>query len=97
MGVVFSSWLRPREASYGIFKYRYDNKEKKLTFGSYPEIIFADARQRRDEARKQLANDIDPVAVRKAQKQAVTEETETFEVIAREWHTKFTHTRMHVG
>jgi integrase len=73
-------------------KYRYEGKEKLLALGAYPEISLADARQRRDEARKQLANDIDPVAVRKAQKQAVTEETETFEVIAREWHTKFTHT-----
>jgi integrase len=74
------------------FKYRFDMKEKKLAFGAYPEISLFDARQRRDEARKQLANGIDPGAVRKAQKQAVTEETETFEVIAREWHTKFTHT-----
>ncbi|MFH1992209.1 MAG: integrase arm-type DNA-binding domain-containing protein [Pseudomonadota bacterium] len=74
------------------FKYRYDKKERKLTFGPYPEISLADARQRRDEARKQVANGIDPGAVRKAQRQAETEETETFEVIAREWHTKFTHT-----
>ena len=45
-----------------------------------------------DEARKHLAHGIDPGAVRKAQKQAETEETETFEVIAREWHVKFTPT-----
>ena len=44
----------------------------------------------RDEARRQIAHGIDPGAVRKAQKQAETEETETFEVIAREWHMKFT-------
>ncbi len=73
-------------------KYRFVKKEKKLAFGSYPEISLADARQRRDEARKQLAHGVDPGAVRKAQKQAKTEETETFEVIAREWHTKFTRT-----
>ncbi|MEI6315018.1 MAG: integrase arm-type DNA-binding domain-containing protein [Syntrophus sp. (in: bacteria)] len=73
-------------------KYRYDNKEKLLTFGAYPEISLADARRRRDDARRQIANGIDPGAVRKAQKQAETEETETFEVIAREWHTKFTKT-----
>ena len=45
-----------------------------------------DARQRRDDARRLLANNVDPGAVRKAQKQAKTESTETFEVIAREWH-----------
>jgi integrase len=72
------------------FRYRFDHKEKLLALGTYPEISFADARERRDNARKQLANGIDPGAVRKAQKQAETVETETFEVIAREWHTKFT-------
>ena len=73
-------------------KYRFDGKEKLLALGSYPEISLFDARHRRDEARMQLAHGIDPGAVRKAQKQAVTEETETFEVIAREWHTKFSPT-----
>ena len=73
-------------------KYRFDGKEKLLSLGAYPEISLADARQRRDEARKQLAHGIDPGAVRKAQKQAETAETETFEVITREWHTKFTPT-----
>jgi integrase len=73
------------------FKYRFDKKEKKLAFGSYPEINLLDARQRRDEARRQIAHGVDPGAVRKAQKQAETEETETFEIIAREWHMKFAH------
>jgi integrase len=71
------------------FKYRFDGKEKKLAFGSYPEISLLDARQKRDEARKQLAKGIDPGAIRKAQKQAKTEITETFEIIAREWHERF--------
>ncbi|MEN6373838.1 MAG: integrase arm-type DNA-binding domain-containing protein [Smithella sp.] len=71
------------------FKYHFDGKEKKLAFGSYPEISLLDARQKRYEARRQLANGIDPGAVRKAQKQARIEETETFEVIAREWHERF--------
>jgi hypothetical protein len=74
------------------FKYRFNNREKKLAFGSYPEISLQDARQKREDARRLLANNVDPDAVRKAQKIAKTEETETFEVIAREWHTKFTPT-----
>jgi integrase len=69
-------------------KYRFVGKEKLLALGSYPEVALFDARHRRDEARRQLAQGIDPGA----QKQAVTEETETFEVIAREWHTKFSPT-----
>ena len=71
------------------FKYRYDGKQKLLAFGSYPEISLFDARRRRDDARRLLANNVDPGAVRKAQKQAKVEETETVEVIAREWHEKF--------
>ncbi len=71
------------------FRYRFGGKEKLLSFGSYPEISLLDARKKRDEARRQVANDIDPGAVRKAQKQAKVEETETFEAIAREWHGKF--------
>jgi integrase len=71
------------------FKYRFDGKYKLLALGSYPEISLLDARQRRDDARRQLANGIDPGAVRKAQKQAKTESTETFEVIAREWHDRY--------
>ena len=71
------------------FKYRYDGKQKLLAFGTYPEISLLDARKRRDEARSQLAHGIDPGAVRKAQKQANTEATETFEIIAREWHERF--------
>ncbi len=74
------------------FKYRFDGKEKLLSVGTYPEISLSDARQRRDEARKQIAHGVDPSAVRKAMKQADTEETETFEVITREWHTTFNHT-----
>lgn len=74
------------------FKYRFDGKEKSLAFGTYPEISLVDARKRRNEARRQVANGIDPGAVKKAMKQAKTAETETFEVVAREWHTKFTPT-----
>ena len=84
--------ITPSGGKLWRLKYRHDGKEKLLSLGIYPEISLADARQRRDEARRQVAHGIDPGAVRKAQKQAETEETETFEVIAREWHTKFTPT-----
>lgn len=71
-------------------KYKFQGKEKKLALGAYPEISLADARQRRDNARKLLANGVDPCEVRKAQKAATIADTEdSFEVVAREWHTKF--------
>ena len=69
------------------FKYFIGGKEKLISFGSYPEISLADARERRDAARKQVANGIDPGEVRKAQKAAKEAATENeFEVIASEWH-----------
>lgn len=73
-------------------KYRFGGTEKLLAIGTYPQTSLADARQRRTDARSLLDKGIDPGAVKKAQKMAETEETETFEVIAREWHGKFSST-----
>lgn len=67
-------------------KYRYAGKEKRLSFGVYPDVSLADARERREEARKILANGNDPGEVRKAQKATKVERAaNSFEVIAREW------------
>ena len=84
--------ITPSGGKLWRFKYRFDGKEKLLSLGTYPEISLADARQRRDEARRNVAHGVDPSTLRKAQKQSQTEETETFEVVAREWYTKFTPT-----
>jgi len=84
--------VTPHGGKLWRFKYRYEGKEKLLALGAYPEISLSDARQRREEARTQIAHGIDPGAVRKAQKEAETTGKETFEVIAREWHTKFSPT-----
>lgn len=73
-------------------KYRFGGTERLLTLGTYPQTPLAEARQRRDDARAQIEKGIDPGNIKKAQKAAETQETETFEVIAREWHTKFSPT-----
>lgn len=73
--------------------YRFGDKRKVLALGSYPSIGLADARQRREDARKLLANGVDPSEIKKAQKLSVRGETaESFEVVAREWHKKFSAT-----
>ena len=51
--------VMPNGSKYWRLKYRFEGKEKTLAFGVYPDITLADARQRRDEARKLLAHDID--------------------------------------
>lgn len=80
--------VTPAGGKWWRFKYRFDGKEKLLSLGTYPEISLADARERRDEARKLLAQDpsIDPSATRKAAKSARDNLTaNSFEAIAREW------------
>jgi integrase len=72
------------------FKYRFNGKEKLISFGTYPEISLSEARQKREAARKQLANGMDPGEVRKAQKAAKIENAaNTFESVTREWHERF--------
>ncbi len=71
-------------------KYRFDSKEKLLSFGAYPDVPLAKAREKRDEARKLLADGIDPGEHRKAIKAARQDRAaNSFEVIAREWYAKF--------
>lgn len=71
-------------------KYRFDGKEKLLSFGAYPAITLADARKRRDDAKKLLANGIDPGEMKKALKATDKDiAADTFEAIARQWHLKF--------
>lgn len=72
------------------FKYRFDGKEKLLSLGSYPALSLADARQRREDAKKLLVNGVDPGEMKKALKRArIALEENSFEIISREWHTKF--------
>ncbi len=67
-------------------KYRFGGKERRLCFGAYPDVPLLRARQKRDEARRLVADGIDPSENRKAQKAARLYRTaNSFGVIAREW------------
>jgi integrase len=82
--------ILPKGGKYWHFRSKVGGKEKLLSFGTYPEITLAEAREKREIARKQIANGIDPGDVRKAQKAAnQAEGASTFEALAREWHLKF--------
>ncbi|HAA02925.1 MAG TPA: integrase, partial [Syntrophobacteraceae bacterium] len=70
-------------------KYRFGGIEKSLSLGTYPQTSLAAARQKRDQASTLLTKGIDPSVTKKAQKAAGNQETETFEIIAREWFAKF--------
>ncbi|ATM77582.1 integrase [Serratia fonticola] len=69
------------------FRYRFAGKAKMISFGVYGDVSLAEARKKRDEARHQLANNINPSDARRAEKIALTHSNiNTFETIAREWH-----------
>lgn len=67
------------------FDYRYDGKRLTLSLGVYPDVSLAKARERLNDARKLLADGIDPGAAKKAEKLAPRH---SFEAIAREWYAK---------
>lgn len=86
-------YIAPGGGKLWRFNYAFDGKQKTLALGPYPEISLADARERREEARKLLANGVDPGNIKKAQKAARLERAaNSFEVLAREWYEKQTGT-----
>ena len=81
--------VAPAGGKYWRFKYRIGGKQKRLSMGVYPDVPLAKARERRDEARKLLADGIDPSEHRKATKTARADRAaNSFEVVAREWYGK---------
>ncbi|SAY22602.1 tyrosine-type recombinase/integrase [Klebsiella quasipneumoniae] len=86
-GQGLSLLIEPNGSKSWRFRYRYAGKPKMISLGVYPTITLADARSRRDEARKLVAEGKNPSEVRKEQKIALQTESESaFEKIATEWH-----------
>jgi len=83
--------VNPKGSKLWKFKYRFSGLEKKLSFGAFPDVSLAAARDARDEARRQLTNTIDPGILKNSVKRSkkMVEEN-SFEAVAREWHAKFT-------
>ncbi len=78
--------IHPNGGKYWQMAYRFEGKQKTLSLGIYPEVGLAQARDRRDEARKLLANEIDPGAVKQAKKASgILLSENSFEIVAREW------------
>lgn len=81
--------VSPAGGKWFRLKYRIDGKEKRISLGIYPEVSLKDARDRRDAARRLLANGVDPSENRKARKSARADGmANSFEVVAREWFAK---------
>ena len=73
-------------AKLWYFRYRLAGKESRLAFGPYPQTTLAEAREKRDAARKLLASGISPSQLHKARNTAV-DESRTFRHTAIAWHT----------
>lgn len=70
------------------YKYRFEGKEKRLSFGSWPEVSIKEARDKRDDARRLLRDRQDPARAKKIQEIA----ERTFEEVSREWVDRMRHT-----
>ena len=82
--------VTPTGSKYWRLKYRFADREKSLAIGVYPDVTLAEARDKTHEARKMLANDIDPGTEKQNKKRArKLAAANTFETIAREWFRKY--------
>lgn len=78
--------VTPTGGKWWRFRYRFNDKEKLLSLGVYPDVSLKTARERREDARKLLAQGIDPGENRKATKQAKKIcAANSLEIVAREW------------
>jgi len=86
----FSLYLlvHPNGSKYWQLGYRFEAKQKVFSIGVYPTVSLADARQRRDEAKKLLASGIDPSAKKQADNKTRMEKrnnTRAFKTVAKSW------------
>jgi len=74
---------------YWRMNYRFADKRKTLALGVYPDVGLAKARERREKAREQLANGIDPANAKREERQAQADAAaNTFQAVARVWLNK---------
>ncbi len=78
-----------KSGKYFRWDYRFAGKRKTLALGVYPEIRLKEAREKHEDLRRLLAQGIDPIEYRKqAKAQSLSETTNSFETVAREWFLK---------
>lgn len=81
--------VNPNGSKWWRYKYRFSGKEKLKSIGVYPDISLSEAREECSRVRKLLQGGEDPVEKEKQIKQErKLKEGQTFELVAREWHTK---------
>lgn len=81
--------IAPTGAKKWRWKYRWQGKEKRLGLGIYPDVSLKLAREKRDALRKQLASGEDPSLIRKKERIAKSEGSNTFQYMAEEWFLEY--------
>lgn len=82
-------FIPPSGAKWWRFRYRFAGREQMISFGVYPEVSLAEARRRRAEARRLIADGVNPSEHRKATKTMEADRAaNSFEAVAREWFAK---------
>lgn len=102
--------LQPNGAKWWRLKYRLGGKEKLISLGVYPDVSLAEARRRREDARKMIASGSDPSEARKVEKAETEQDLESrrradaglpplgsFEHVAREWLAKVHEPKVSAG
>jgi integrase len=85
--------VSPTGGKYWRMKYRFNGKEKRLAIGVYPDVTLHEAREKRRLAKKELDAGRDPSEVKKLARLEIQNEYEnSFENVAREWHSQRKHT-----
>lgn len=80
-------YIKPTGAKWWRFRYRFNGKAKMLSLGVYPDVSLLQARENRDQAKKDLAAGHDPSELRKNKKaEEKIAAANTFETVADEWH-----------
>jgi integrase len=81
-------WITPSGGKLWRWKYRFNRAEKLMSFGQYPDVSLALARERHAAARTLLATGIDPMVQRKAAKTAqLALSVNSFQSVAALWMT----------
>ena len=77
---------------YFVYNYRFNDKQQSLRIGKYPDIGLAEAREKHQQARNDLAKGINPSqAKQQAKQERKAALLNTFQAIAHQWHSANLH------
>lgn len=79
--------VEPNGSKGWRFRYQFNGKSKMISLGIYPVITLNEAREKRDDARRLVANGTDPAEARKEERNKASGQSEnTFKKVTLEWY-----------